>query len=297
MSHRGARLMPALSVCAIALVTGCTEDDDGEAAAPSAPAEFAATFDVERPLVVVAGTNQAWVLSEVEGGAALSRVDHTGELTEVARLTGQSHEMAPYGDGVVVARVACGGDDCEDTVADVRALDPAGEVLAEEEIVRGEGAPYCESGTCDTVDILGVDGDVVWLETHDILPTSTEQAVSWNPATGRTGTGRPDTGSPDWSPLVTYTDPTPYQSPRNLTAPPEPVAFGQDGQVFVLESAGVIRRYTGLEAQETIGVPADLFFQPFDSTRPLYFDTSPSVVVGCIQQEWPSAGCWIGSGE
>src|SRR3954470_5520522 len=118
MSHRGARLLlPALSVCAIGLSAGCGGSDD-DAAAPSAPPEFAAAFDVERPLGVVAGHNQAWVLTDVDGGAALSRVEHTGELTEVARLTGQSHEIVPYGDGVVLARVTCGGDDCEDTVAE-----------------------------------------------------------------------------------------------------------------------------------------------------------------------------------
>src|SRR5690242_13995570 len=135
MSRPGAhRLVPALILCAIALVSGCAGGDDDVAAPPSAPPEFSATFELERVLSVVAGTNQAWVLAEVDGGAAVWRVDHTGSLTEVARLTGQSHGMAPYGDGVVVARVACGGDDCKDTVAEVRVLDAVGEVVAEEEI-------------------------------------------------------------------------------------------------------------------------------------------------------------------
>ena len=294
MSHRGTRrLLPALSVCAVVLIPGCAED--GDAAPPSAPPEFAAAFDVERTLAVVAGVNQAWVLAEVDGGAAVSRVDHTGELTEVARLTGQSHEIAPYGDGVVVARVACGGDDCGATVAEARVLDAVGEVVAQKEIARGEGAPYCESGTCDRVFILGVGGDAVWLETSDILPSS-GRYVSWDPGTGRTGSGRPPEGSADWHAAPSRRlDYDQYQGPPSLEVAPEPVTAGRDGQVFVLESDGVIRRYVGLEAQETIDVPADLFFQPFDSTRPLFFDTSTSVVVGCIQHEWPAAGCWIGS--
>ena len=296
MSHRGARrLVPVLSVCAIVLVPGCGGGGDDEAAPPSAPSEFAAVFDVERPLGVVAGVDQAWVLTEVDGGAAVSRVDHTGERTEVARLTGQSHEMAPYGDGVVVARVTCGGDDCEDTVAEVRVLDRAGELLAEEKIARGEGAPYCESGTCDTVDILGVNGDVVWLETYDILPAS-PVFVSWDPETGETSSDRPQDRGADWHPAPSRRlDHDAYQRPPSLEFAPEPVAAGQDDQVFVLESDGVIRRYVGLVAQETIDVPADLFFQPFDSTRPLYFDRGPSVAVGCIQQEYPAGACWLGS--
>jgi hypothetical protein len=297
MANRGTRrLLPALSVCAVVLIAGCGEGGDAAAAAPSAPPEFAATFDVDAPLQVVAGNNQAWVLAETDGGAAVSRVDHTGRVSEAVDLTGQSHEMAPYGDGVVVARVACGGDDCEDTVAEVRVLDPAGESLAEDEIARGEGPPYCESGTCDTVDILGVNGDEVWLETYDILPASTERFVSWNPETGRTSSDRPQDRGEDWRPAPSRRlDVDRYQRPPSLEVAPEPVAAGQDDQVFVLESDGVIRRYVGLVAQESIDVPADLFFQPFDSTRPLYFDKSPSVVVGCIQQEWPDARCWIGS--
>jgi len=205
MSHRATRrLLPALAVCAIGLGAGCGGGgDDGDAAPPSAPPEFAAAFDVERTLAVVAGTNQAWVLAEVDGGAAVSRVDHTGRLTEVARMTGQSHEMAPYGDGVVVARVACGGDDCGATVAEARVLDAVGEVVAQKEIARGEGAPYCESGTCDRVFILGVGGDAVWLETSDILPSS-ERYVSWDPGTGRTGSGRPGCSPPRESPYTFF---------------------------------------------------------------------------------------------
>ncbi len=298
MSRRGAhRLVLALSVCAIALVPACGGGADVDAPeAPSPPAEFAATAEVDRAMQVLAGDGAAWILSKEDGGASVLRLDHTGELTEVARLTGQSHQMATYGDGVVVARVACGGDDCEDTVAEVRVLDRAGETVAEEEIARREGAPYCESGTCDTVDILGVNGDVVWLETYDILPFTDDRFVSWDPGTGETSSGRPQDAGEDWHPAPSRRlDFDLYRRPPSLEVAPEPVAAGQDDQVFVLESDGVIRRYIGLAPQEKIDVPADLFFQPFDSTRLLLFDKSPSVVVGCIEHEWPAARCWLSS--
>ena len=104
-----------------------------------------ATFEVERPLQVVAGNNQTWVLEEVDGGAALSRVDHTGALTEVADLVGQSHVMAAYGDGLVVARVACDGDQCEETVTRVLVLDAEGSSIAEEEFAREPGSRVLRS--------------------------------------------------------------------------------------------------------------------------------------------------------
>ncbi len=293
----GHRLVLGFSACVIALVPACGGDADGDASvAPGPPAEFAATAEVDRAMQVVAGDGAAWILSEEDGGASVLRLDHTGELTEVARLTGQRHELASYGDGVVVARVRCDGDDCQDTVAEVRVLDRAGETVAEEEIARREGAPYCESGTCDSVDILGVDGDVVWLETSDILPFTDERFVSWDASTGETTSGRPQDQGEDWRPSPSRNlDLDQYRRPPSLDVAPEPVAAGQDDQVFVLESDGVIRRYVGLVPDETIDVPADIFFQPFDGTRGLFFDKSPTVVVGCIQHEWPVAQCWISS--
>ncbi|SDE91530.1 hypothetical protein SAMN05660485_02100 [Blastococcus fimeti] len=302
MSGRGGhRLVLGFSACVIGLVPACGGVADGDdAAAPSLPAEFAATAEVDRAVQVVAGNGAAWILSEVDGGASVLRLDHTGELTEVARLTGQRHEIATYGDGVVVARVRCDGNDCEDTVAEVRVLDRAGETVAEEEIARREGAPYCESGTCDSVDILGVDGDVVWLETFDILPFTDERFVSWDPSTGETTSGRPQDQGSDWlsSPPL-YQDPTPYQSPPSLERPPESVAFGQGDQVFVLDAPGVLRRVVGSAGapreEETLGVPADIFFQEYGPTPTLLFDAGPTVLVGCITQEWPTARCWTGS--
>jgi hypothetical protein len=298
MSRRGGhRFVLGLSACAIAVLPACGGGADGDSpAVPSPPEEFAATAEVDRAMQVVAGSGAAWILTEEDGGASVLRLDHAGELTEVARLTGQRHKLAAYGDGVVVARVRCDGDDCEDTVAEVRVLDRAGETVAEEEIARREGAPYCESGTCDSVDILGVDGDVVSLETFDILPFTDERFVSWDPGTGETTSGRPQDRGADWHPAPSRRlDLDLYRRPPSLEVAPEPVAAGQDDQVFVLESDGVIRRYIGLAPQETIDVPADLFFQPFDGTRLLLFDKSPSVVVGCIQHEWPAAQCWISS--
>lgn len=298
--RRPRRLVPALSAAVLALLTACgggTGADVDTPEVPAPPADFAATAEVDRVLQVVAGTGgAAWILTEEDGGAALHRFDHTGALTEVVRLTGQRHRIAAYGDGVVVARVACGGDDCEDTVAEVRVLDRAGETVAEEEIARRDGAPYCESGTCDSVDILGVDGDVVWLETYDILPLSAERFVSWDPGTGEISSDRPSEPGSDWHPAPSRRlDFDLYRRPPRLDVAPEPVAAGQDDQVFVLEGDGVIRRYVGLAPEETIDVPADVFFQPFDATRMLHFDKSATVVVGCIQHEWPLSRCWISS--
>lgn len=304
MSGRGAhRLAVGLAAGLLALVSACGEaagDEDGDVSAvPSPPAEFTATAEVDRVLQVVAGIGTAWILAEEDGGASILRLDHTGELTEVERLTGQRHQIATYGDGIVVARVACGGDDCEDTVAEARVLDQAGETVAEKDIARGEGAPYCESATCDSVDILGVDGDVVWLETYDILP-GRENFVSWDPGTGRTSTERPSERGEDWYPAFPgYLDPTPYQRPPNITRAPESVAFGQGDQAFVLDAPGQIRLVVGPpkapREEETFEVPADIFFQEYGPTPVLHFDANPTVLAGCISQEWPTSRCWIGS--
>ena len=303
MSRRGSRrLVPALCACLLALLPACGGGADPDTpVVPAPPADFAATAEVDRALQVVAGTGgAAWILTEEDGGASVLRLDHTGVLTEVARLTGQRHELATYGDGVVVARVACGGNDCEDTVAEVRVLDRAGEELAEQEIARGEGAPYCESGTCDTVDILGVNGDVVWLETFDILPSTAETFVSWDPSTGETSSDRPQDPGADWYPASPgYPSPRPYQRPPDITRAPESVAFGSGDQVFVLDAPGVLRRLVGSAGapreEEILDVPADIFFQEYGPTPMLLFDASPTVLVGCISQDWPNSRCWIGS--
>jgi hypothetical protein len=299
----------ALSGCVLALLSACGAGGDvggsggsGVETPPDSgpPADFAATAQVDRAVQVVAGVGAAWILTEEDGGAAVSRLDHTGELTEVVRLTGQSHHLATYGDGVVVARVACGGDDCEDTVAEVRVLDRTGETVAEEEVARREGAPYCESATCDTVDILGVNGDVVWLETYDILPGATETFVSWDPGSGRTSSDRPqDRGEGWYSASPGYPNPRAYQRPPDITRAPESVAFGQGDQVFVLDAPGRIRRVVGSAGapreEEMLEVPADIFFQEYGPTPVLFFDANPTVLAGCVMHEWPTTRCWIGS--
>jgi hypothetical protein len=303
MSRRGTRLLTlALSGCLLALAPACGGGgDEGAAKAPQPPADFSATAEVDRVMQVVAGNGAAWILAEEDGGASVLRLDHIGKLTEVQRLTGQRHQIAAYGDdGLVVARVACGGDDCEDTVAEVRVLDWAGETVAEEEIARREGAPYCESGTCDSVDILGVSGDVVWLETHDILPSSDESFVIWNPRTGETSSDRPSDHGEDWySAFPGYVDPTPYQRPPSIERAPESVAFGQGDQVFVLDDPGRIRRVVGSAGapreEEILDVPADIFFQEYGPTPGLFFDANSTVLVGCISHEWPTSRCWISS--
>ena len=292
MSRGVHRLLPALVVCAIAAVPGCAGDDE-EAAAPSAPPEFEATFEVERPLQVVAGNNQSWVLEEVDGGAALSRVDHTGARTDVADLVGQSHVMAAYGDGLVVARVACDGDQCEETVTRVLVLDAEGSSIAEEEFAREPGSPEAESGSFDQVGIEGVDGKVIWLETSEGL-------VSYDPDSGRTGTGSPDEGGPEWvSAAPRYFNPSAYQSPPNFEAPPEAVAAGGDDQVFVHQGPGVVRRVRGPAgapgSEEELRVPAEVFSRSVGEVASLYFDASATVVTGCLVTEYPAGRCSIGS--
>ncbi|TKJ25723.1 hypothetical protein A6V29_03940 [Blastococcus sp. CCUG 61487] len=281
---------------ALSLVGACGGD---EPTLPAPPAEFEATVDVDRALQLVAGDGAAWILREEDGGASVHRFDHAG-LTEVARLTGQSHQIATYGDGVVVARVACGGDDCEDTVAEVRVLDRAGKVLAEEEIARGEGAPYCESAICDSVHILGVNGDQVWLETWDILETTGDTFVSWDPDTGRTSSDPPSNQGADWlAASPGFRSPEPYQRPRSLERAPESVAFGQGDQVFVLDDPGTIRLVVGPPqapvVEETFDVPADIFYQEYGPTPGLFFDANETVLAGCIRHEWPTSRCWIRS--
>ena len=293
MSHRGAhRLLPALVVCAIAAVPGCAGGNDA-AAAPSAPPEFEATFEVERPLQVVAGNNQAWVLEEVDGGAALSRVDHSGALTDVAELVGQSHVMAAYGDGLVVERVACDGDQCGKTVSKVLVLDAEGSTLAEEEFAREPGSPERESGSFDRVRLVGLDGEVIWLETAGGM-------VSYDPDSGRTGTGSPDKGGPEWVFAAPgYFDPNAHPSPSPLGAPSDTVAIGRDDQLFVLQGPGVVRRVIGPPrapvSEEELQVPAEVFTKPEGVGTSLFFDTSPTVVTGCVMTEYPAGRCYVGS--
>ena len=177
MSTRSARSRAArgLSAGVLVLVVGCSGGDADAPAAPSAPAEFAATFEVDSPSQVVAGNDQAWLLTSEGSGVALSRIDFTGAVDEVVRLPGQGAAMAPYRDGVVIARIACDAEDCEETAVKVLALDGAGSTVAEAEFARERGGIEYTG----QLRLFGVQEDVVWLDTSDGL-------VGHDLSTGRT---------------------------------------------------------------------------------------------------------------
>jgi hypothetical protein len=345
--------------------------DAQEPAEPLVPSEFAATFDVESPMGLVAGDGQAWVLRSDGSGAALSRIDHTGRLDEVLQLAGQGFAMAPYRDGVAVVRAACDAEDCTETAVTVLALDSGGSTVADAEFARRPGGIQ-DAGE---VRLFGVQDDVVWLDTSDGLighDLSTGRTVAqtpsplgvtclladglytlvpldgqyaghggpivagapdpqydaelhrivdgeWAPVPGsvqplddvqfqlaRCQGGGVDTGSGldaglVWSPASGWVDREPYLAPLSLTVAPEPTTSGQGDQLFVLEAAGVMRRWSagpdGPMSPETLDVPADIFVQPFGPVVHLLFDASSSVSVGCVQQSasLPAADCWIGS--
>jgi hypothetical protein len=168
---------------AVVLASGCSGGDPAEAAAPSAPAQFSATFDVDSPMVLVAGDGQAWLLRSDGSGAALSRIDHIGRSTDVVRLTGQSFAMAPYRDGVVVTRRACAAEDCEETAIKALVLDAAGRTVAEAELDRTFGG-LDTSGEGPGLELLGVQDDVVWLD-------SSEELIGLDVLAGRTVTRVP----------------------------------------------------------------------------------------------------------
>ncbi|MBJ7453191.1 MAG: hypothetical protein JHC71_14080 [Blastococcus sp.] len=106
---------------------------------------------------------------------ALSRIDFTGAVDEVVRLPGQGAAMAPYRDGVVVARIACDAEDCEETAVKVLALDADGSTVAEAEFAREPGGIEYTG----QLRLVGVQEDVVWLDTSDGL-------IGHDLSTGRT---------------------------------------------------------------------------------------------------------------
>jgi hypothetical protein len=276
------------------MTSACTGGDGepGEPAKSAVPREFAATFEVESPIAVVAGDSKAWVLTQQRDGDGLSvlRVDHTGHATDVLRRPGVATQMLPYLDGVVVASVACAAQRCEETVGTVVVLDSNGSVLAEDELAREPG----DLETAGGAKLEGVSGDTVWIDTP-------EGPTVYEPDIGQAGTARPDSAPSEWTPAPHRVDLREYQRPPDIAVAPEPVALGYGDQAFVLVSDGVIRRVVGPprapKSEETLEVPADIFFQPYDATANLYFDTSATVVAGCIRQsgEWPVARCYIGS--
>ncbi|WP_137160047.1 hypothetical protein [Blastococcus sp. CCUG 61487] len=341
---------------------------------PRPPSEFAATFDVESPIALVAGEGQAWVLTSAETGASLARIDHTGRSTDVVRLPGQSHAMAPYGDGVVVTRLACAAEECEETAVRVSVVDRGGATLAEEEFAREWGG-LVSSFDGRGVELVGVHDDVVWVEVdeqligHDVADGRTAARVeapqgvtclladgmhtlvpldggyfghggivgpgipeqrydaevhrldgeTWTPVPGSahplTDTefqlatciggglyaGERSGASPVWSPASGWVEREPLRRYPDLATAPEPTALGSADQLFVLESAGVIRRWfagpDGPMSSEVLEVPAELFVQPYAPQVHLMVDVSDAAIAGCIQtsEERPTARCWIGS--
>ncbi len=168
-----------------ATAAACSAGGGGarEAAAPSAPSEFEARFDVERPIGLVAGSGSAWVLMWGDTDASLVRIDSARRSTEVARLSGQSFGMTPSGDGVVVTRLACAAEECEATAVEVLALDAAGKTVAEGEFAREFGGLESD-GEGRGVELVGLLHDVVWVGTSG-------QLVGHDLGTGRTTVAEP----------------------------------------------------------------------------------------------------------
>jgi hypothetical protein len=178
-ARRTPRLALGLSASVIAVLSACTGSDT-DPARPSAPREFEATFEVESPLQVIAGDGQAWISTGNPFVQLLSTIDHNGRSTEVARVTGQAINMAPFQDGVVVAYLACVGDDCEETATKVLILDGDGSTIAKQELAREPGSPERSDG----VRVFGFYGDVVWIDSSPGL-------IGFNAKTGRIDTREP----------------------------------------------------------------------------------------------------------
>ena len=147
-----------------------------------------------------------------------------------------------------------------------------------------------------------VDGE--WTPVPDSVQPLTDQQMQLARCQG----GGVDTGSgldasPVWSSTSGWVSRGPYLAPLSLEVAPEPTTTGQGDQLFVLETAGVMRRwFAGPDGPmssgiETLEVPADIFVQPFGPVVHMLFDASSSVSVGCVQQSaaLPAADCWIGS--
>ena len=167
MSHRGYPwLLLPLSASVAAMTSACT-GGDGEGRVPvesAVPREFAATFELQSPIAVVAGDGAAWVLTQLRHGDGLSvlRIDHTGRGIDDVRRPGTAVRMLPFLDGAVVARVACATQRCEETASSVLVVDRDGTFLAEEEFAREPGDLDDSTGG---IKRNAVSGDTVWIDT------------------------------------------------------------------------------------------------------------------------------------
>ena len=218
MSHRGrARLVLALSASLIVMTSACAggQGEPRDPAITAVPSEFASTFEVESPIAVVAGDDAAWVLTQHRHGDGLSvlRIDHTGRAIDDVRRPGIAVQMLPFLDGVVVARVACATQRCEETASSVLVVDRDGTVRAEEEFAREPGGLDDSTGG---IKLDAVSGDTVWIDTPD-GPTI------YKPDIGQSDTARPDSTPSEFTPAPRLVDLRDYQRPPELTVPPNPL--------------------------------------------------------------------------
>lgn len=128
-----------------------------------------------------------------------------------------------------------------------------------------------------------------------------DEIYGWTCRGGGVHAGGGTAPGPVWSGASGWVERRPYLRYPDLATAPEPTAQGSAEQLFVLESAGVVRRWfagpDGPMSSEVIEVPADLFVQPYGPGITLRFDASDTVVTGCVQKQenWQTARCWIGS--
>jgi len=180
--RRTTRLMLGMSACVIALVPACADVQD-DAAAPPGPGQAPdaqGVFEVAQPIDVVAGDRQAWLLKEERDGSSLSRVGVTGPPVDVRRVPGQGPQMVPYRDGVVVASVACADSSCAESITSILVVDGRGTTVSTQEFARQPGSPE----SSDAVQLIGVQGDVVWIRTA-------AEVIAYNPQAGQTVTRAP----------------------------------------------------------------------------------------------------------
>ncbi|WP_040336847.1 hypothetical protein [Candidatus Blastococcus massiliensis] len=128
-----------------------------------------------------------------------------------------------------------------------------------------------------------------------------DELYGWTCRGGGVHAGGGTAPGPVWSAASGWVERGPYLRYPDLATAPEPIAYGSAEQLFVLESAGVIRRWfagpDGPMSSEVLEVPADLFVQHYGPGIHLTFDASATVITGCVQKQetWSEAQCYIGS--